>query len=299
MRTRTNIVISCLVAVAIVIIFLLRGAPRSPPPPLGFERVPEEESTTIAAVASTLADTRTARVDPSPCVAATFTVVDNLDPALAIGVLQPGRQYPAHVSVPTAFAPVTDPVRIGPALAIRLFGVDGEFVREADAGARAQDFILGAQPAFPYADAEAYAAALRDTLQRPLTTGSSPAAPTRWWSMLPYRFGERHAVKYGARPCPPIAGAACFEFMLQFQSDPASMPIEDASVAWDEALSPFEPVALIVLGNETLPPAACTTTFSPWQALSVHAPLGGINRLRRVLDGKFTLPQAGAAEHSR
>ena len=115
MRTRTNVIISCLVAVAIVIIFLLRGAPRSQPPPLGFERVPQEESAAIAAVARALANTPPERASSAHCVAATFTVVDNLDPALAIGVLQPGRQYPAHVSMPTAFAPATDPVRVGPA----------------------------------------------------------------------------------------------------------------------------------------------------------------------------------------
>ncbi|MGR9090199.1 MAG: hypothetical protein ACU85U_06430, partial [Gammaproteobacteria bacterium] len=288
----------CLVAVAIVIIFLLRGAPRPQPPPLGFERVPQEESAARAAVARALANTPPERAGSGRCVAATFTVVDNLDPALAIGVLQPGRQYPAHVSVPTTFAPATDPARVGPAMAIRLFGVDGEFVREADAGARTHDFILGTQPGFPYADAAAYAAAIADYLEQPAGAGSRSSPPTRWWSMSPYRFGKRHAVKYGARSCAPIAGAACFEFMLQFQTDPARMPVEDASVAWDEALSPFEPVALIVLGNESLPRVDCDVAFSPWQALTVHAPLGGINRLRRVLDGKLARPRPGSPARS-
>ena len=287
MRTRTNIVITCLIAVAIVLIFLLRGAPRSQAPPLGFERVPENESAALAAVSRALAGGTPAATDSGRCVAATFTVVDNLDPGLAVGLFQPGKQYPAHVRVPTTFAPATDPARVGPALAIRLFGVDGEFVREAAAAARTHDFILGTQPVFPYADAAAYAAAITNYLARPTVATGRSSPPARWWSMLPYRFGDRHAVKYAARSCAPIAGAACFEFMLQFQSDPASMPIEDASVAWDEALSPFEPVALIVLGDEALPAADCATGFSPWQALKVHAPLGGINRLRRLLDGKL------------
>jgi hypothetical protein len=288
MRTRTNIVITCLIAVAIVLIFLLRGAPRTQAPPLGFERVPAHESAALAAVTRALAGAQPATVDSARCVAATFTVVDNLDPALAVGVLQPGKQYRAQVRVPTAFAAATDPAQVGPAMAIRLFGVDGEFVREADAGARTHDFILGTRPAFPFADAEAYAAAIAHYIQRrPAGSTIEVSPPARWWSMVPYRFGDRHAVKYAARACAPVAGADCFEFMLQFQSDPASMPVEDASVAWDEALSPFEPVALIVLGDEALSAAACATGFSPWQALTVHAPLGGINRVRRLLDGRL------------
>lgn len=299
MRKRTNIVITCLIAVAIVLVFLLRGAPRSQAPPLGFEHVPDNESAALAAVTRALGDTAPAPVDAGRCVAATFTVVDNLDPALAVGVLQPGKQYQAQVRVPTTFAAATDPARVGPAMAIRLYGVDGEFVREADAGAHAHDFILGTRPTFPYADADAYAAAITAYLQQGPTgsaIGSPP--PARWWSMVPYRFGDRHAVKYAARPCAPIAGATCFEFMLQFQSDPASMPVEDASIAWDEALSPFEPVALIVLGNDALPATDCATGFSPWQALAVHAPLGGINRLRRTLDGKLAWSRATASTPS-
>lgn len=293
MRTRTNIVITCLIAIAIVLIFLLRGAPRSQAPPLGFEHVPADESAAFAAVTRALANVAPAPIDAGRCVAATFNVVDNLDPALAIGVLQPGKQYRAQVQVPTAFATATDPARVGPAMAIRLYGVDGEFVPDADAGAGTHDFILGTRPAFPYADAEAYAAAITNYLQqRPAGSTLESTPPPRWWSMVPYRFGDRHAVKYAARSCAPIAGATCFEFMLQFQSDPASMPIEDASVAWDEALSPFEPVALIVLGEEVLPASVCATGFSPWQALAVHAPLGGINRLRRALDGKLAQSRA-------
>lgn len=293
MRTRTNIIITCLIAVAIVLVFLLRGAPDSQAPPLGFERVPDDENAAIAAVTRALAGTAPTTADAGRCVTATFTVVDNLDPALAVGVFEAGKQYPAQVRAPTAFAAATDPARVGPAMAIRLFGVNGEFVREADPDTRTHDFILGTRAAFPYADARAYATAITKYLQHPPAAGTLTATPpARWWSMVPYRFGARHAVKYAARACAPTAGAGCFEFMLQFQSDPASMPIEDASVTWDEALSPFEPVALIILGDEALPASACATGFSPWQALTVHAPLGGINRLRRSLDGKLTRRRA-------
>lgn len=90
-----------------------------------------------------------------------------------------------------------------------------------------------------------------------------------YWSTTPYRFGSDpgSAVKYSARPCAaavtePVAkdnqdylrdaiqaqldqGGACFHFMVQFQRDAQDMPIEDASVIWDEDASPFRTVATI------------------------------------------------------
>lgn len=42
---------------------------------------------------------------------------------------------------------------------------------------------------------------------------------------------------------------ASFDFMVQFQLDQAEMPIEDASIVWDETLAPFHKIATI-----TIPP---------------------------------------------
>lgn len=133
-----------------------------------------------------------------------------------------------------------------------------------------------------------------------------------YWSTTPYRFGtdESVAVKYSVRPCsqttsrtPANPGAdylseavadhlerepACFDFMVQFQSDPESMPIEDASVVWDEAASPFQSVARITVQNQSFQTgealADCERmSFNPWQSLAAHRPLGGINRVRRAV----------------
>lgn len=75
------------------------------------------------------------------------------------------------------------------------------------------------------------------------------------------------------------------DFMIQLQIDPLSMPINDASVCWN---SPFEKIAEIKIpaqefdfnerihfGNEL--------TFDPWNCLSEHIPLGGLNQLRKVV----------------
>src|SRR6185503_17141007 len=83
---------------------------------------------------------------------------------------------------------------------------------------------------------------------------------TRFWSSVPYKLGAA-AVKYSAKPCAGIVapeksgtsadflreamaaflrnGEGCFDFMVQFQTDPVKMPVEDPSVEWDEAVSPF------------------------------------------------------------
>ena len=91
----------------------------------------------------------------------------------------------------------------------------------------------------------------------------------RYFSMSPYKLGSTY-VKFSARPAPcPIAthlgsgdssdpnglraqmvsdlsrGDACYELQLQPRTDPASMPIEDASALWDESKAPFVNAAFI------------------------------------------------------
>ncbi|GGX95528.1 hypothetical protein GCM10007160_23900 [Litchfieldella qijiaojingensis] len=139
----------------------------------------------------------------------------------------------------------------------------------------------------------------------------------RYWSTTPYRYGEDEsvAVKYSVRPCPDDTpqdrdtegpdgddphylrhtmaenlrtGEACLSFMVQFQTDPDSMPIEDASVTWDEEDSPFEEVARLTLPRQdvTAPQALSHCegmAFNPWNTHPAHRPLGGINRVRRGL----------------
>ena len=62
--------------------------------------------------------------------------------------------------------------------------------------------------------------------------------------------------------------------------------IEDASVEWKEASSPYLPVARIRIPRQRLDDerqaAACEQLdFNPWHCLPEHRPLGGMNRARR------------------
>ena len=147
-------------------------------------------------------------------------------------------------------------------------------------------------------------------IHKAMSTHHRDLLANRWWSVLPYRYGADRAVKYSLRPCVDnasrptnygqgIAGnflqerlreslagrSACFEFMVQFQTDAQTMPIEDPSVYWDETIAPFQPIArLFIPAQSVFAPrdAICEKlSFDPWRALSAHQPLGGINRARR------------------
>jgi hypothetical protein len=84
-----------------------------------------------------------------------------------------------------------------------------------------------------------------------------------------------------------IEQRAEWELRVQLLTDRDAMPIEDSSVPWDEAKSPFVAVATIVAEPQaSWTPGESDATedklsFAPWHGLAAHRPLGGINRARR------------------
>lgn len=149
--------------------------------------------------------------------------------------------------------------------------------------------------------------------------GATVASPlVTYWSGSPYWLGPPgttggHAVKYSlvprfegaARPGAPNRKSddylsqtlkrylkkytAVFEFRVQLQTDPVTMPVEDVSVEWDEAVSKPIPLAILTIGvqdvdfpeGRALAEECEAMAFSPWNALAEHRPMGGINRLRQ------------------
>ncbi len=134
----------------------------------------------------------------------------------------------------------------------------------------------------------------------------------RYWSTVPFRLGknDNQAVKYSVTPCSNYKttqvvnagknqlraglkahlqkGKACFHFAVQTQTDQQSMPIEDASIIWDENVSPFHTVATITIDNQDFdnPEALAfceSCSFNPWQSLVAHEPLGRMNEVRRLV----------------
>jgi len=130
-----------------------------------------------------------------------------------------------------------------------------------------------------------------------------------YWSTTPYLFGKGRAVKYIVRPVarahrrlPTVTDTylhdelrarlatedVAFDFCVQFQRDAKTMPIEDASVEWSERESPYVRVAEVRIPRQSIDVAGreemCErTSFNPWHSLTVHRPLGAINRVRRAI----------------
>jgi hypothetical protein len=76
---------------------------------------------------------------------------------------------------------------------------------------------------------------------------------------------------------------ACFDFMIQLRTDPASEPIEDPTIEWTGA--EYVPVARIEIPlqefhSEEQKQFCENLSFTPWHSLPEHRPLGGINRMR-------------------
>lgn len=145
---------------------------------------------------------------------------------------------------------------------------------------------------------------LRAMRQKPIV---SPLT-TQYWSTTPYQFGST-AIKFSAKPVgtqadEPIGKTenylheamveqlkhqdAVFDFLIQRQTDAVNMPIDDATVKWDEAKSPFQKVATIRIPRQVFDSAEQTAfgenlSFSPWHSLPEHAPLGSVNQARKLV----------------
>lgn len=134
-----------------------------------------------------------------------------------------------------------------------------------------------------------------------------------YYSQTAFRYGD-HIAKFALVPVSPnlteltgdtvsVAGrpdalrevvretlierGGSWELCVQLCTDLDAMPVEDASVAWDEQASPYRTVGRIVaepqLGwtAERAHVVDDQMFFSPWHGLAAHRPLGSVNRTRR------------------
>lgn len=148
------------------------------------------------------------------------------------------------------------------------------------------------------------------TLQAGLNRPVPSLAEMTWHTPVPIRWGET-AVKYrfvpvsSATPTALVAADApdrlgldlrarlsaapvVFELQIQGFVDEARTPIEDAGVAWDDAVSPPLAVARLILPQQDLTGAESqrvqqrveSLSFDPWHAPVEFRPLGEIMRAR-------------------
>ena len=93
-----------------------------------------------------------------------------------------------------------------------------------------------------------------------------------------------------------------WELCVQLCTDIEKMPVEDASVVWDETLSPYVPVARLVAGAQASWSEAKAQAsdqrlaFSPWHGVAAHRPLGGVMRVRK---GAYEAAQAFRAARNQ
>ena len=132
-----------------------------------------------------------------------------------------------------------------------------------------------------------------------------------YYSGSPYLLGEGQAMKFSlrsrvktqsripglfTRPSPNYLRenmartlsneSVEFDLLVQVQTDPHRMPIEDATVLWPEHMSPHIPVATVRIPQQTFDSPgqlafAESLNFTPWHAIAAHRPLGNQNRARR------------------
>jgi hypothetical protein len=211
-------------------------------------------------------------------------------------------------------------------MAIKLLGVEGEKLLERERDAQTQDFIMINFPGFLAQSLQSYEALhvastpesrARFYQEHPAEEALSKRQSlepffnplqARYFSQVPYLLGP-HAIKFSAKPITnaanrPVAAEGpdflreamrqqvaesdvYFDFMVQVQTDPIRMPIEDSLAIWDEADSPFQRVAVVRIPRQDITEhsleVAENLAFTPWHALPEHRPLGNMNRTRRVV----------------
>ncbi len=142
---------------------------------------------------------------------------------------------------------------------------------------------------------------------------------TRYWSMVPYQLGagsNRSAMKYSAKPCNQLdntpqsdqlqdpnylrtamknhldTDAACFDFLIQTRDTRtaagSALSVEMATNEWEESAAPFFKVATITIPKQDFDKPEqhkfCENlSYTPWHSVFEHRPLGGVNRIRKVV----------------
>lgn len=167
------------------------------------------------------------------------------------------------------------------------------------------------------------------TVQR-LQAGLGRPVPSlcavEWHTSVPIRWGQT-AVKYGffpvssSAPSPAIsdkapdrlaqdlrarlsAGPVVFELRIQGFVDEQRTPIEDPTVLWEDAVSPWLPVARLELPAQDLDSpeglrrfeAIEKMSFDPWHAPAEFRPLGAIMRARAAAYRLSGIERAASAE---
>ena len=229
--------------------------------------------------------------------------------------------------------------------AIKLMNVPGEKIVMPDGNTTSQDFITISTPIFVTHNVKEFCLLIRALVANKLCllwfflwhprvainllkSNKRYFSPleTRYWSTTPYKLGDQQVVKYSliphAKPTPISHDLGPdflrqnmakqlserdyhFDFCVQLQKYPITMPIEDPGKLWPESESPFIKVATLTIPKQSFDTPEQNIygrdlSFNPWHSLPAHHPLGGINRARRIIYealSKFRHQKNNAAIH--
>lgn len=260
-------------------------------------------------------------------VRAEFEVLPNLSPELRRGIFAEPRTYAAWVRFagPGPLSPPDIDDNGILSIGIKLMGVPGE--KLLDDEKLTQDFTGISAPTFTtpnivenlklqrhvsegtpilYFLSHPFDAMMQGLYSR---TQTSPLE-VRYWSCIPYAYGEGPPMQYSILPrlpgkskipMPPPADylrqamtrtlaqrPVDFDFCIQFQTDAHRMPIENASVQWPERMSPYRHVASLHIPIQRFDSPeqlafARNLAFNPWHSIPAHRPLGNQGRARRSI----------------
>lgn len=257
----------------------------------------------------------------------TFVVADDIPKDLRIGVFGQKKEYPVWVRFSGDIQPGSPDLKGTDGVAIKLFGVEGKKLLAPDQDAPTHDFLLQNHDVFFVDTAkdmceftcQSLNGKFDDYIKAHPTTGQilndmekvvDSVLATPYWSGLPYRFGKDKYVKYKLEPEVTPAGGkrdyadpfylradhharlktgeVRFRFLVQFQKDEATMPLDRATVRWAEAVSNPIHVATLILPQQDLDARGQSTygenlAFNPWHALPDHEPAGSISAARKVV----------------
>jgi len=261
---------------------------------------------------------------PHGVVHGAFRIRPDLPANLRLGLFQ-GTEYTAWVRFSSDTLPTSNDFKTTVGIGVKLFGVPGKKIF-GQADDTTFDFILQNHDVFfvdtakdmceftkagvvdgnydLYLKVHPKTAAILDAMRKPI--GSVLASP--YWSLMAFSFGSERFVKYKLEPAitvpPPESGptdpgylsadlerrlhegAVSFHFMIQLRTDPAAMPLDESTVAWDESASPPIHVADLVLHKQDIRSRGQAEygenlSWNIWRVTSEHTPQGSIAVARR------------------
>lgn len=253
-------------------------------------------------------------------------IVPGLPADLRVGIFGQRESYSAWVryssDLPDGLPDLKSTVGVG----IKLFGVQGDKMLAPEEAAVTADFLMQNIDVFFVDNARDMCAFTQASLggtgdawlkDHPRTQAILDAMEqvvpsvlqASMWSVIPFRFGDGRYCKYKLEPeCVPDGpapnyndptylradlaqrmktGEARLRFMVQLQTDPATMPLDQATVPWDEKASPPIHVATLVLPRQDIGERGQSDygevlAFNPSRTLAVHEPVGSIADARKA-----------------